>query len=183
MRAIYHSNTRCRPSRTRHQLSAQRRTKQQRRCQNWLRSGTSFSCVTHALRTTTPIMTSVTETPTKVENSTKKRLAAGNYCHMGAVLGITLGILLAYFAVRLASGQPLIGPPASTASSCNRHSHAQFHTDGAYWEKVSLNDYRDKVVLLYFGYTFCPDVCPATMWELSKLSADCLQSSRIRCRC
>jgi protein SCO1/2 len=34
-------------------------------------------------------------------------------------------------------------------------------------EPVSLIDFRGKVVMLYFGYTFCPDVCPATMIELS----------------
>ena len=35
-------------------------------------------------------------------------------------------------------------------------------------QKVSLKDYKGMVVLLYFGYTFCPDVCPATLSELSK---------------
>lgn len=28
---------------------------------------------------------------------------------------------------------------------------------------VSLKDYRGKVVLVYFGYTFCPDVCPTSL--------------------
>ncbi len=28
---------------------------------------------------------------------------------------------------------------------------------------VALQDYRGKVVLLYFGYTNCPDACPMTM--------------------
>jgi len=29
--------------------------------------------------------------------------------------------------------------------------------------EVSAADYRGKIVLLSFGYTFCPDVCPATL--------------------
>jgi protein SCO1/2 len=32
---------------------------------------------------------------------------------------------------------------------------------------VSLSDFRGKVVVLYFGYTFCPDVCPTTMSDLA----------------
>lgn len=34
--------------------------------------------------------------------------------------------------------------------------------------EVSLHDFRGEVVLIYFGYTYCPDVCPtslATMGE------------------
>ena len=33
---------------------------------------------------------------------------------------------------------------------------------------VSLEDFRGQIVLLYFGYTFCPDVCPTTLAEVSK---------------
>ena len=36
--------------------------------------------------------------------------------------------------------------------------------DGAF----SLQDYRGKVVLVYFGYTFCPDVCPTSLAALSQ---------------
>lgn len=32
---------------------------------------------------------------------------------------------------------------------------------------VSAADYRGKVVMLYFGYTFCPDVCPTTLSNVS----------------
>jgi len=28
---------------------------------------------------------------------------------------------------------------------------------------VSLRDFKGKVVLLYFGYTFCPDICPSSL--------------------
>jgi len=30
-------------------------------------------------------------------------------------------------------------------------------------KSVSLSDYRGKVVLMYFGYASCPDVCPTSM--------------------
>jgi protein SCO1/2 len=32
---------------------------------------------------------------------------------------------------------------------------------------VHLRDWRGSVVLLYFGYTSCPDVCPTTLAELA----------------
>jgi len=33
---------------------------------------------------------------------------------------------------------------------------------------VSLSDYRGKLVLIYFGYTFCPDICPATLANVAQ---------------
>ena len=32
---------------------------------------------------------------------------------------------------------------------------------------VSAQSFEDKIVLLYFGYTHCPDVCPATLTKLA----------------
>lgn len=34
---------------------------------------------------------------------------------------------------------------------------------------VDAGDYRGKVTLLYFGYTFCPDVCPLTLSNLGQV--------------
>jgi protein SCO1/2 len=34
---------------------------------------------------------------------------------------------------------------------------------------VQAADFRGKVVLLYFGYTNCPDVCPATLYNLDRI--------------
>lgn len=34
-------------------------------------------------------------------------------------------------------------------------------------EVFRLSDQRDKIVLLFFGYTSCPDVCPTTLAELN----------------
>lgn len=35
-------------------------------------------------------------------------------------------------------------------------------------EPVSLSDFRGKHVLVYFGYTFCPDVCPTTLARINQ---------------
>jgi protein SCO1/2 len=34
---------------------------------------------------------------------------------------------------------------------------------------VSADSYRGRVVILYFGYTHCPDVCPTTLANLSEV--------------
>ena len=36
---------------------------------------------------------------------------------------------------------------------------------------VSLQDYRGKVVLIYFGYTMCPDICPTNLSLMSNAFA------------
>ncbi|MEA3511767.1 MAG: SCO family protein, partial [Actinomycetota bacterium] len=33
---------------------------------------------------------------------------------------------------------------------------------------VRLSDYEGDIVVLYFGYTFCPDVCPITLSKLDR---------------
>lgn len=42
----------------------------------------------------------------------------------------------------------------------------QFQLTDDNGKAVTAADYRDKVVLLYFGYTHCPDVCPLTLAHL-----------------
>ena len=37
---------------------------------------------------------------------------------------------------------------------------------------VSLSDFRGKMVLIYFGYTFCPDICPATLANVGQALRD-----------
>ena len=44
-----------------------------------------------------------------------------------------------------------------------------FSLTGPEGKTVSLEDFRKKLVLIYFGYTFCPDVCPITLSNLKML--------------
>ncbi|NWF63274.1 MAG: SCO family protein [Chloroflexi bacterium] len=37
---------------------------------------------------------------------------------------------------------------------------------------VSPSDFRGKIVLLYFGYTFCPDICPGTLGNVAQALRD-----------
>ena len=41
-----------------------------------------------------------------------------------------------------------------------------FTLTGHNGQPVSLQDFQGKVVLIYFGYTTCPDVCPTTLADL-----------------
>jgi protein SCO1 len=45
---------------------------------------------------------------------------------------------------------------------------ADFTLDGPNGKPVKLSDFRDKLTVLYFGYTYCPDVCPTTLAELAQ---------------
>ena len=47
-----------------------------------------------------------------------------------------------------------------------------FHLTDDAGQKVSAADYRGQTVLLFFGYTNCPDVCPTTLLKLSKALQD-----------
>jgi protein SCO1/2 len=47
-----------------------------------------------------------------------------------------------------------------------------FTLSNADGEAVSLSDFQEEIVLLYFGYTFCPDICPTTLSELKKVQQE-----------
>lgn len=44
-------------------------------------------------------------------------------------------------------------------------------TDAATGKQVTAADFKGSVTLLYFGYTNCPDVCPATLYNLDRIEA------------
>lgn len=70
-------------------------------------------------------------------------------------LGLVVGLLL---SINLMASMPIlkgIGGDFSLQSSLGK--------------QVSLSDYRGQVVLMFFGYTNCADICPTTMAHMSQL--------------
>lgn len=91
--------------------------------------------------------------------------------HRGRVILILLIVgLVLLVIVRTALGYPLftaatfngqtVEPPVAAAN------FTMMSTTG---QQLSLDDFRGRITLVYFGYTFCPDVCPATMSTLSNV--------------
>lgn len=93
---------------------------------------------------------------------TKLFIASG-----GLLLGLVVGAIVLF-----ATGVWHIGPPQFHGMILQSPQPiANFTLTDAHGNPVSLRDFRGKVVLLYFGYTYCPDVCPATLTELKQAMA------------
>lgn len=45
---------------------------------------------------------------------------------------------------------------------------ADFKLDSTLGEPKALSDFADRYIVLYFGYTTCPDICPTTLADLGK---------------
>jgi protein SCO1 len=50
-----------------------------------------------------------------------------------------------------------------------QHPHADFHLADFNGNARRLGDFRGKVVVLFFGYTHCPDICPTTLADLAQV--------------
>ena len=70
-----------------------------------------------------------------------------------AVIGLLVALLLLGTGTFLwldgRAGEPVVGGPFTL-------------TDGS-GRTVTDGDFRGKYLLVYFGYTYCPDVCPTTL--------------------
>jgi protein SCO1/2 len=73
------------------------------------------------------------------------------------------------------------GPPYALANVTGLVAPLEFHLTDQNGQPVTAANYRHEIVLLYFGYTHCPDQCPTTLAKLaSALHALGPQASRVR---
>lgn len=80
---------------------------------------------------------------------------------LGILLGIALIALVSTRTAPLPEFQGSLIEPSSPAKDFLLHDQ-----NG---QPFRLSDQRGKVVLLFFGYTFCPDVCPTTLVAFQKI--------------
>ena len=103
-------------------------------------------------------MTSDSDAPIKLQRPKRRSLT----------LLIVLVIVFGVVAVRWASGYPLV-----SLSSFNGRlveppvADVDFTLVATTGKSMALHDFRGQVTLIYFGYTFCPDVCPTTLAKLA----------------
>lgn len=74
-------------------------------------------------------------------------------------IALTVGVLLTGLAAGVYFFRPHTFHGTVIQSPDTSYNFTLTSADG----DVSLSDYQGKLVLIYFGYTFCPDICPATL--------------------
>ncbi|HZQ12170.1 MAG TPA: SCO family protein [Pseudolabrys sp.] len=84
--------------------------------------------------------------------------------HIMLVLSAFLAGLVVFFVVFLfATGQFRSGGPGGSAIG------GPFRLVDQDGKAITDQDMRGKPLLVFFGYTHCPDVCPATLFEISEV--------------
>ena len=75
--------------------------------------------------------------------------------------GVAVALLLLAPVLRTTSSAAQIAVPPKGSS-------VHFALTGSDGTVVTEQSYRGKWLAIYFGYTFCPDICPTTMMELAQ---------------
>ncbi len=74
------------------------------------------------------------------------------------IVALVFGVYQAFFAAPSFNGT-VIDPPRAAPDFILDSDHGP----------VKLADFQGKFVLLYFGYSYCPDVCPTTLSDMKRV--------------
>lgn len=78
-------------------------------------------------------------------------------------------ILALSLSLLAACGEPKLPSPFKASDVSAQYAQADFRLNDAAGRPVSLVDFRGKVVVLFFGYTHCPQVCPTTLADMAQV--------------
>jgi protein SCO1/2 len=87
-------------------------------------------------------------------------------------LVLTFGLALVSVAAWLTFSGPGAPPPSSIG--------APFRLMGSEGKSVSDADLKGDVVVMFFGFTHCPDVCPTALFEVSELFRKLGDGAKVR---
>ncbi|MCA9981384.1 MAG: SCO family protein [Anaerolineales bacterium] len=92
------------------------------------------------------------------------------YWQIGLAVGfVVVGLLVGWLGIQFATGRLSLVPHEFTGIVMQSPEPMNDFTLTSHTgEPFRLADLQGKTVAVYFGYTFCPDVCPATLAELVK---------------
>jgi protein SCO1/2 len=85
-----------------------------------------------------------------------------------AIGGVLAGVLTGWLVIQFASGNWRLGPYEYRGILLPAPEHVDdFTLTTHHGEQAQLADWRGQIAVFYFGYTYCPDVCPTTLASLS----------------
>lgn len=83
------------------------------------------------------------------------------------LLLLAFGVFLAGSYALLYSFKPKSNQTPTTQNLLNAKPQGGNFTLNSAKGPVSLADFNDKLVFIYFGYTYCPDICPTNLANLA----------------
>lgn len=78
-------------------------------------------------------------------------------------------LALTVFCLLIAACEQKLPSPFKASDVSAQYTQADFHLNDATGKPVTLADFRGKVVVLFFGYTHCPQICPTTLADLARV--------------
>src|SRR5262245_31931792 len=103
-----------------------------------------------------------------------ERLNDRNTHYLGSKMDrktLLVGVALLVFISIVAAGVFLFSKPASFRGTTYTEPYPpapEFNLTRANGSSFQLSETRGKVVMLFFGYTSCPDICPTTLAEFKQ---------------
>mgnify|MGYP001462189841 CR=1 FL=1 len=83
------------------------------------------------------------------------------------IVALVLAVVLVWLLLYWEPSKTAATPPGQHSALASAPKGGDFTLVGGNGP-VALADYRGKVVVLYFGYTYCPDVCPTSLSRIAQ---------------
>lgn len=99
----------------------------------------------------------------------------------GLTIGVLLGLVLAVIAVAaMAYLAPAPRPQQESSSAGEALIGGPFRLIDQHGREVTDQDYAGRFMLVFFGFTYCPDMCPMSLGVMSAALDDLSESERGR---